>query len=61
MGSRKKSAWAKEKAAFAASLDAHRRGSAHGGPEPWDGGADDPWDALEEDATETSGVTVSLV
>lgn len=61
MGSRKKSSWAKEKAAFAASLGAQHRAGAHGDrcgagddrgneSDSWDGSADDLWDALDAPA-----------
>lgn len=58
MGSRKKSSWAKEKAAFAASLDTHPRkdGRCSTGNEDdfesdsWSDGAGDLWDALDAPA-----------
>lgn len=59
MGSRKKSSWAREKAAFATSLDTHCRKSSLGntrGEYGFDsksqgaGSTSDPWDALDEPA-----------
>ena len=51
MGSRKKSSWAKEKAAFAASLDAQHSAGAHDdrdfGPDSRGGSAEDLWEALD--------------